>query len=247
MSTSEPALLLDARALLHDAVATTLARARAEVDKSVALTARATAADVLHFALLSNESVYGQIGEYRERLHERDGVSLERILQCEELLIDEAASYAFSSAGGALMPAAVTSSALMVKRATLEGIWYSRYQYQSSESTGDLSGEHYMWLREEQPGWIRGTSMAHTIGSSLDLHLRIDEGWVFTGFWAERTSKRSTYFGAIQLVADAIRHRLYGAWVGFNRRYLVATGPWELQLVDEYTDEATRTSYNFRL
>lgn len=129
------------------------------------------------------------------------------------------------------------------------GIWHSRYAYRSDSRAAEFEGQHYVVLHPDS-GQVVGQSLPHSTHSQLRLDLAITNG-VATGTWIEKTSpighyRGATYYGSLQMVVDPMGRAMRGKWLGFNRKFEVNTGDWELTWVDYATNKNTR-EYGRRL
>lgn len=131
----------------------------------------------------------------------------------------------------------------------LTGIWRSRYTYRSSQRKGEFETEHYVVARQSGEK-VTAESVPHSTGSQVGLDLVLD-GAIASGRWWERTPKTSSYHGAsyhgvIQLVIDPRGQRLGGRWLGFNSKYEIGDGLWELECVDSSTSSQSQRQYHFK-
>lgn len=113
----------------------------------------------------------------------------------------------------------------------LNGIWHSRYTYRSTSRNGEFEGEHYVVLRSDADQLV-GQSLPNSIDSKLRLDLSVRHA-ITSGTWTERTSpaghyKGSTYHGTLQMIINPMGRLMSGKWLGFNKKFEVESGDWEL-------------------
>lgn len=131
---------------------------------------------------------------------------------------------------------------------TLNGIWLSRYTYESSGREGqEFTSAHYMIVLQRGHR-LQARSLPGTARGRVIMDLTVN-GQVVTGTWSEATDPQgyyqgSVYHGAIQLLLEPTGHRMTGKWVGFGRDFDLNTGPWSLQLITADTSEAAVERYN---
>lgn len=131
----------------------------------------------------------------------------------------------------------------------LNGIWRSHYTYRSSRQKGNFEAEHYLVARQRGRNFI-AESVPHSTGSQVKLDLVV-EGAIASGRWWERTPVTSRYQGAsyhgvIQLVIDPRGQQLQGRWLGFNSKYEISDGSWDLLCVDSSTSEESQRAYHLK-
>jgi hypothetical protein len=212
---------------------------------------RQAGAKSLRSLLLADTDLYGQIGRTREDLATLLGYTPQSLVDAEAQVIEDIATKVESRFQVTPVEAPpMADGRLARRRPTLTGVWHSQYSYRSTDAPGELTGSHYVVLREVRRGdtiWLLGRSRPHTIGSVLELELRIDSDAFVTGFWTEFTSKRATYHGVLQMRVDAIERSMEGRWLGYNRRFEILVGDWRLTLVDERATEDAASVYDYRL
>ena len=119
---------------------------------------------------------------------------------------------------------------------TLDGIWLSRYIYESSDAGAlELVDEHVLVLRHFRGG-IRGHSIPRSDArSALTLSLEL-EGDTCTGLWREVTAETGRlYHGACQLKLTTTRDALAGIWIGFSRTGPIRSGDWTMKRLENET------------
>jgi hypothetical protein len=126
------------------------------------------------------------------------------------------------------------------------GIWRSHYTYRSSRRKGTFDAEHYLVARQHGQN-VTAESVPHSAGSQVKLDLFV-EGAIASGRWWEHTPVNSSYEGAsyhgvIQLVIDPRGQRLQGRWLGFNSKYEISDGAWDLLCVDSSVSEESQRAY----
>jgi hypothetical protein len=131
----------------------------------------------------------------------------------------------------------------------LNGIWKSHYTYRSSRQKGTFEAEHYLVARQLGLNFT-AESVPHSTGSQVKLDLVVD-GAIASGRWWERTPVTSRYQGAsyhgvIQLVIDPRGQRLRGRWLGFNSKYEISDGIWDLLCVDSSTSAESQRAYHLK-
>jgi len=144
---------------------------------------------------------------------------------------------------GAWLPAAEPHSAA----APLNGIWLSRYEYESSGRASTFSSAHYVMVIQHG-GKVQVRSLPDTAPGRLLMDLTVN-GAVATGTWTEETNpggyyQGAVYHGAIQMLIEPSGRKMIGKWVGFGRDFDLNTGPWTLQLVSTDTGPDAMASYN---
>ncbi|WP_434439583.1 helix-turn-helix domain-containing protein [Lentzea sp. E54] len=132
----------------------------------------------------------------------------------------------------------------------LDGIWLSRYHYHSEGRNEEFVGKHYVVLRQ-QKNRITARSLRHTTGSSMLLDL-ITDASVVTGTWRETTSptgyyRGAEYHGTMQLVVDPSCRRMHGMWLGFNRKFSINSGRWELEWCESDVSKDAQQAYELKL
>lgn len=135
-------------------------------------------------------------------------------------------------------------------RASMNGIWLSRYEYYSSGRDAQLIGMHYVViLQHDDRMTVRSLPQGSSNPNSpLTMDLTMD-GNVVTGTWTEQTAVESyyrgaRYHGAIQLLVDPSGRKMVGKWVGFGSQMDINSGPWELLFQDASTGKAAMDKYN---
>lgn len=129
----------------------------------------------------------------------------------------------------------------------LNGIWLSRYEYESSSRNAIFTAAHYVLLLQ-QDARLLVRSLPGTAPGRLMMDLTVNV-LALTGTWTEETNpagyyRGAVYHGAVQMLLEPSRTRMSGKWVGFGRDLDVNTGPWSLQLVDHDTSPETQETYN---
>ncbi len=131
--------------------------------------------------------------------------------------------------------------------APLNGIWVSRYEYESSGRGAVFTAAHYvMVIQHGQRLQVR--SLPDTAPGRLLMELAIN-GATATGTWTEETNpggyyQGAVYHGAIQMLMEPSGRKMTGKWAGFGRDYDINTGPWSLELVTADTSPETMARYN---
>lgn len=116
---------------------------------------------------------------------------------------------------------------------TIEGVWYSRYEYGQGPDNTPQTSEHRIEFVQDDNVWV-GTSLPNEEGSELTITLR-QNGNEFKGDWHERTSLDGNYGGrefggAILLLLQAEGLELNGMWLGANSdQSRVKAGVWSLK------------------
>jgi transcriptional regulator with XRE-family HTH domain len=131
--------------------------------------------------------------------------------------------------------------------APLNGIWLSRYTYESSGRGTTLSSAHYVMVIQHGTR-LQVRSLPGTATGRLLLDLTVN-GMAVTGTWTEETSPGgyyagATYTGGIQMLLEPTGRKMTGKWVGFGRDFDVNTGPWSLELVSASTGPETMSEFN---
>jgi transcriptional regulator with XRE-family HTH domain len=131
--------------------------------------------------------------------------------------------------------------------APLNGIWLSRYEYESSGRGAWFSSAHYV-LVIQRGARIQVRSLPRTAPGRLLMDLTVN-GQAVTGTWTEETNpggyyQGAVYHGAIQMLLEPSNRKMDGKWAGFGRDYEVNTGPWSLELVTHDTSQETQEQYN---
>jgi transcriptional regulator with XRE-family HTH domain len=145
---------------------------------------------------------------------------------------------------GAWLPDAEPRSTV----APFNGIWLSRYEYESSGRGGvTFSNAHYVML-VQHGAKLQVRSLPGTTTGRLIMDLTIN-GVVLTGNWTEETNPEgyyqgAIYHGAIQMLAEPSGRKMMGKWVGFGRDFDLNTGPWSLELVTADTSPEAMVSYS---
>jgi transcriptional regulator with XRE-family HTH domain len=132
--------------------------------------------------------------------------------------------------------------------APLNGIWLSRYEFESSGRGGaTFSAAHYVMVLQHGTK-VQIRSLPATAPGRLLMDVTVN-GAVVTGSWTEETNpggyyQGAVYHGAIQLLLEPTGRKMTGKWVGFGRDFDLNTGPWTLELVTSDTDPDTMARYN---
>ena len=126
--------------------------------------------------------------------------------------------------------------------APLNGIWLSRYEYESSSRGAMYSNAHYVMVIQHGPK-LQVRSLPGTTPGRMLMDLTVN-GAVLTGMWTEETNpggyyQGATYYGAIQMLLEPSGHRMSGKWLGFGRDFDVNVGPWTLELITTDTTPAS--------
>jgi transcriptional regulator with XRE-family HTH domain len=129
----------------------------------------------------------------------------------------------------------------------LNGIWVSRYTYESSGRGASFSSAHYTLLLQHG-AQLQVRSLPETAAGRLMLDLAVN-GAVVTGTWTEETNpggyyQGAVYHGAIQMLLEPSGRKMAGKWVGFGRDFDLNTGPWSLELVTSDTGPGVLEEYN---
>ena len=130
---------------------------------------------------------------------------------------------------------------------SLNGIWISRYEYESSGRGEWFTSAHYV-LVVQRGARVQIRSLPGSAPGRLLMDLTIN-GVALTGSWTEETNpggyyQGATYVGAIQMLLEPSGRKMAGKWAGFGRDYDVNTGPWSLELVTRDTSLETQEKYN---
>ena len=144
---------------------------------------------------------------------------------------------------GSWLPVAEPQSAA----APLNGIWVSRYEYESTGRASTFTSSHYAIVLQHGAK-IQLRSLPHTAAGRLLMDLTVN-GSVLTGTWTEETSpagyyQGAVYHGAIQMLLDPSGRKMAGKWVGFGRDFDLNTGPWSLELVTHDTGAEAQAEYD---
>jgi hypothetical protein len=131
--------------------------------------------------------------------------------------------------------------------APLNGIWLSRYEYESSGRGAWFTNSHYVMVLQ-QGARLQVRSLPGTTPGRVLMDLTVN-GQAITGTWTEETNpggyyQGAVYHGAIQMLLDPSGRKMTGKWAGFGREFEVNTGPWSLELVTHATDPGTMEQYN---
>ena len=129
----------------------------------------------------------------------------------------------------------------------LNGVWLSKYQYESSGRGATFSNAHYLLLVQHGDK-IQGRALPGTTDGRLLMDLTVN-GSVITGVWTEETSptgyyRGATYHGAIQMLLEPSGRKMAGKWVGFGKDFDLNTGAWTLELVTSDTGPDSQAKYN---
>lgn len=131
--------------------------------------------------------------------------------------------------------------------APLNGIWLSRYEYESSGRGGWFTNSHYVMVLQ-RGARLQVRSLPGTTPGRVLMDLTAN-GQVITGTWIEETNPHgyyqgAVYHGAIQMLLEPSARKMNGKWVGFGREFDLNTGPWSLELITHATDPETMEQYN---
>lgn len=131
--------------------------------------------------------------------------------------------------------------------APLNGIWLSRYEYESSGRGGWFTNSHYV-LVVQQRGRVQVRSLPGTTPGRVLMDLTLN-GQTLTGTWTEETNPNgyyqgAVYHGAIQMLLELSGRKMAGQWAGFGRDFDVNTGPWSLELVTHDTSPESQERYS---
>jgi transcriptional regulator with XRE-family HTH domain len=131
--------------------------------------------------------------------------------------------------------------------APLNGIWLSRYEFESSGRGSTFSSAHYV-LVIQHGAKLQVRSLPETAAGRLLMDLT-SNGAVITGNWTEETNpggyyQGAVYHGAIQMLIEPSGRKMTGKWVGFGRDFDLNTGPWSLELVTADTGREAQAEYN---
>jgi hypothetical protein len=131
--------------------------------------------------------------------------------------------------------------------APLNGIWLSRYEYESSGRGAWFANSHYMMVLQ-QGTRLQVRSLPGTTPGRVLMNLTAN-GQAITGTWTEETNPHgyyqgAVYHGAIQMLLEPSNRKMTGKWAGFGRDFEVNTGPWSLELITHATDPETMEQYN---
>lgn len=129
----------------------------------------------------------------------------------------------------------------------LNGIWLSRYEYESSGRGAAFSSAHYVMVLQHGAR-LQVRSLPDTAPGRLLMDLTVN-GAAVTGTWTEETSpggyyQGATYHGAIQMLLEPSGRKMTGKWAGFGREWEINTGPWSLELVTTDTSPEAMAKYN---
>ena len=131
--------------------------------------------------------------------------------------------------------------------APLNGIWLSRYRYESSGRGAWFDSGHYV-LVVQQGARVHVRSLPRTAPGRLIMDLTVN-GQAITGTWTEETNpggyyQGAVYHGAIQMLLEPSGRKMAGQWAGFGRDFDVNTGPWSLELVTHDTGPEAQERFN---
>jgi len=129
----------------------------------------------------------------------------------------------------------------------LNGIWLSRYEYESSGRGATFANAHYVMLIQHGAK-LQIRALPGTTTGRLVMELTIN-GAVITGTWTEETNptgyyQGAVYHGAIQMLLEPSGRKMIGKWVGFGKDFDLNTGPWTLELVSTDTGPEAMAEYN---
>jgi transcriptional regulator with XRE-family HTH domain len=184
-------------------------------------------------------------GHYVRALEMATGQPAENLgFRADERYGLDTAALGMAAGEGTWLPEAEPRSAA----APLNGIWLSRYEYESSGRGGaTFSNAHYVMVIQHGAK-MQARSLPGTATGRLVMDLTIN-GAVITGTWTEETNPEgyyqgAIYHGAIQMLIEPSGRTMRGKWVGFGREFDLNTGPWALELVTADTSPETMASYN---
>jgi transcriptional regulator with XRE-family HTH domain len=131
--------------------------------------------------------------------------------------------------------------------APLNGIWLSRYEYESSGRGAWFTNGHYV-LVVQRGARLQVRSLPNTTPGRVLMDLTVN-GAAITGTWTEETNpggyyQGAVYHGAIQMLLEPSGRKMTGKWAGFGRDYEVNTGPWSLELITHDTSLTNQERYN---
>ena len=131
--------------------------------------------------------------------------------------------------------------------APLNGIWLSRYEYESSGRGAWYSSAHYV-LVIQQAQHLTVRSLPDTAPGRLLMDMTVN-GAAVTGTWTEETNpggyyQGAVYHGAIHMLIEPTGRKMEGKWAGFGRDFDVNTGPWSLELVTHDTSPRAQAEHN---
>jgi transcriptional regulator with XRE-family HTH domain len=131
--------------------------------------------------------------------------------------------------------------------APLNGIWLSRYEYESSGRGATFTSAHYVLVLQRSAA-VHIRSLPGTAPGRVLMDLTVN-GLTITGTWTEETNpggyyQGAVYHGAIQMLLEPTGRKMAGKWAGFGRDFDVNTGPWSLELVTHDTSPAAQEEYN---
>ncbi|MEU6134158.1 hypothetical protein [Nocardioides sp. NPDC047086] len=117
----------------------------------------------------------------------------------------------------------------------LSGLWLSRYNYFSDGRDADLDSEHTVRAHHTGSRLHATTDPASESRLTLDLSVK---GAIATGTWTERTTatgyyRGADYHGTIQLVIGPHSRSMGGRWLGFGKDFLVNSGDWYLEWLED--------------
>ncbi len=121
-----------------------------------------------------------------------------------------------------------------------KGLWYSRYDYRSEDEEEPQTSEHIFVFRQFGKRITARSLLKTGENSEVTLSLIEDMESVFTGRWAEKTSKGYVYYGAIQLHMNTVGSEMDGSWVGFDRKAHINRGRWVFVLVSKTDSKKDR-------
>jgi hypothetical protein len=129
----------------------------------------------------------------------------------------------------------------------LNGIWLSRYEYESSGRGARFTSSHYV-LAVQHGARLNVRSLPGTAPGRVMMDLTVN-GLTITGTWTEETNpggyyQGAVYHGAIQMLLEPTGRKMAGKWAGFGRDFDVNTGPWSLELVTHDTSPEAQEEYN---
>lgn len=166
------------------------------------------------------------------------------------LLLKLSAGLSLAATSPALAEMQESTDGVPVSQPQFDGIWHSRYVYQSTGRNAEFAGEHFVVVRQHGNRLI-AQGLPHTTGSRLRIELAVEPP-IATGSWRETTSPRgyykgATYHGTAQFVVDPSNRRMRGMWIGFGRDFTINSGQWELTRQDSSTTTTTQRQYHNKL
>ena len=120
-------------------------------------------------------------------------------------------------------------------RRKVAGVWYSVFWFRGV--SGEVGPRQNLVRIRAFAGRFSADSVAgddHVIRFSGELR----QGIYATGRWEHR-SYDNLYHGSFHFILDPEGDRLHGRWLGFNKKQVVAVGPWILVRVSREVSRAT--------